>query len=85
MSTSKPTLRDELAEYNDHLDDCLRSRFSMSLKTFKTIKATTQLVGAAAGIYAMTLQADPLAVLTLVTVMVSGPEVLELLINQEQQ
>lgn len=57
----------------------------MSLKTYKTIKAATQLAGATAGIYAMTLRADPLAVLTLVTIMVSGPEVLELLINQEQQ
>ena len=54
----------------------------MSLRTFKSIKAVTQLVGAAAGIYAMSLGAPPLATFALTAVIISGPEALEYLINQ---
>lgn len=80
MSTKQP-LRRELQAYNASLDARLRSRYGMTLKTFKTVKASTQLVGAAAGIYAMSLGADPMTALMLVAVMVSGPEVLEYIIN----
>jgi hypothetical protein len=54
----------------------------MTLKLFKAIKATTQLAGASAGIYAMMLGADPMPALVLVTLMVSGPEALEFVINE---
>ncbi len=81
MATSKPhtkpSLRDELASYNDDLEACLRSHVGMSLKTFKVIKALTQFFGSAAGIYAMYLGADPLLALAMTTGMVLGPEGLE--------
>ena len=51
----------------------------MTLKTFKTIKALTQLVGAGAGIYAMSLDAPPLAAFALIAIIISGPEALEYL------
>jgi|GEM_PF-1985160 len=81
MSTTNTTLLDEIAEYNDSLDDCLRGRFGMTLKTFKTIKATAQLVGAGAGVYAMSLGAPPLATFALMAIIISGPEAIEYLIN----
>lgn len=80
MATTK-SLRQELAEYNRSLDICLRRRYGMPLKVFKTIKALTQLIGAAAGIYAMSRGAPPLATFAMMTVIISGPEALEFLIN----
>jgi hypothetical protein len=77
------TLSSELHDYNESLDNCLRSRHGMSLRTFKTLKAVVQLVGAAAGVYAMQLGAPPLAALALITLMVTGPEGMEYIINQE--
>lgn len=81
MSTTNPSLKQELAQYNDDLDRCLRGRYGMTLKAFKAIKATTQLVGAGAGIYAMSKGAPPLATFAMMTVIISGPEALEFLIN----
>ncbi len=79
-SNTKP-LKQELAEYNDSLDACLRYRYGMTLKVFKVIKAVTQLVGAAAGIYAMHQGADPMTAFALIAIIISGPEALEYLIN----
>lgn len=81
MATKNPPLKRELAEYNDRLDHCLRSRYGMTLRVFKAIKLTTQLVGAAGGIYAMSLGAPPLAALAMMTVIISGPEALEYFIE----
>lgn len=81
---SRETLHDELERYNAALDSRLRGRYGMSLKTFKIIKAVTQLMGAAAGIYAMSLEAPPLAALAMVTIMVSGPEAMEYFINNAE-
>jgi hypothetical protein len=85
MSTTRPSLREELDEYNAHLDHCLRSHYGMTLKTFKSIKALTQLAGALAGAYALYLGADPLLTILLITTMVSGPEALEAIINQSTE
>ncbi|MDS0258581.1 hypothetical protein NDI56_04040 [Haloarcula sp. S1CR25-12] len=82
MASRKPTLQHELAQYNDSLDACLRSRYGMTLKLFKLVKAITQLVGAGAGVYAMSLGAPPLAALAMMTVMIAGPEGLEFLIER---
>jgi hypothetical protein len=84
MSTQRPTttLRDELRKYNDNLEVCLRSRYHMSLRVFKLVKNLTQLVGASAGVYAMSLGADPLQALTLIAFMISGPEALEYMLEQ---
>jgi hypothetical protein len=54
----------------------------MTLKAFKVIKAVTQLVGAAAGIYAMSLGAPPLATFAMMVLIISGPEAMEYLINE---
>ena len=83
MATSNTkSLKQELAEYNDSLDACLRGRYGMTLKLFKVIKGLTQMVGAAAGIYAMSLGAPPLASFALIAIIISGPEALEYLINE---
>lgn len=82
MASRKPTLRTELVQYNNSLDACLRSQYGMTLKLFKLVKALTQLVGAAAGVYAMSLGAPPLAALAMMTVMIAGPEGLEYLIEK---
>jgi len=79
------TLSADLRRYNDSLDDCLRCRYHMSLRTFKFVKALTQLIGAAAGVYAMSLGAPPLAALALISIMVSGPEVMEQLIESSAE
>jgi hypothetical protein len=82
MAAHEPSLKDELESYNHDLDCRLRGRYGMTLKSFKVLKATTQLVGAAAGIYAMQLGAPPLAAFALVAIIISGPESLEYLINE---
>jgi hypothetical protein len=53
----------------------------MSLRTYKIIKALTQLIGAAAGIFAMSKGAPPLAAFTMITAIIAGPETLEYLIE----
>jgi len=82
MASSSPNLRSELAQYNDSLDACLRGRYGMTLKLFKLVKAFAQLVGAAAGVYAMSLGAPPLAALAMMTVIIGGPEMLEYFIEK---
>jgi hypothetical protein len=57
----------------------------MSLRTFKIVKALTQLIGAASGVYAMSLGAPPLAALALISIMVSGAEVMEQLIESSAE
>jgi len=57
----------------------------MTLKTFKTVKAVTQLVGAGAGVYAMSLGAPPLATFAIMALIISGPEGMEYLINQSAE
>ncbi|WP_277540213.1 hypothetical protein [Haloarcula laminariae] len=82
MASRKPTLRTELAQYNQSLDARLRGRYGMTLKLFKLVKALTQLAGAAGGVYAMSLGAPPLATFAMMTVIIAGPEGLEYLIEQ---
>ena len=83
-TNNNQTLRDELASYNQHVDAVLRERLGMSFKTFKAIKASTQLVGGLAGIYAMHLGAPPMNALILTTAMIVGPEGLEVVLNETQ-
>ena len=80
-NTSESTLREELRKYNDRLDQSLRSRYGMTFRTFKLVKAIVQLAGVGAAVYAMMLEAPPLAALAMATIMVSGPEVLEILVE----
>ncbi|MFC6975801.1 hypothetical protein ACFQL1_15815 [Halomicroarcula sp. GCM10025709] len=54
----------------------------MSLRLFKIIKQLTQLTGVAAGIYAMSLGAPPLATFAMMAVIITGPEGLEYFIEK---
>lgn len=54
----------------------------MTLWVFKILKGATQLIGAAAGVYAMYLGADPLLAFGLMAIIITGPESLEYLINE---
>jgi hypothetical protein len=57
----------------------------MTLRTYKLIKASTQMLGAAGGIYAMSLGADPLTAFALVAFIISGPEALDYVLSQQNQ
>lgn len=86
MATSNnPSLRDELQDCNDRLDHWLKRSLGMSLRTYKIIKAATQLVGAAAGIYAMSKGAPPLAAFGMITTIIAGPETLEYLVENGER
>jgi hypothetical protein len=52
----------------------------MSLKVYKTIKATVQLAAVGAGIYAMSLGAAPLLTFLVIGIIVAGPELVEYLL-----
>lgn len=77
MATRKPSLSVELQRYNNTLDAAMRHFFGMSVRTFKLIKAVTQLIGVGAGVYAMTLGADPTTALVIIAFIYAGPEVAE--------
>lgn len=72
----KPTNRDAIAECNRSV----ARRFGVTLRVYKAIKATTQLTGVGAGIYAMHLGADPMTVFAIIGIILGGPEVMELMI-----
>lgn len=55
----------------------------MTLAVYKTIKVLTQMLGVGAGIYAMSLGADPMTSLVIVGTILVGPEVLEYSIASE--
>ncbi|MFW5918242.1 MAG: hypothetical protein ACOCR0_02050 [Haloferacaceae archaeon] len=52
----------------------------MSVRTYKFVKALIQLLAVAAGIYALSLDADPTLTFVVIGAIVVGPEVMELLI-----
>lgn len=81
MSYEKSTLRAELQECNTRIDK--RLGHIMSVKTYKIIKASTQLVGAAGGVYAMTLGADPMFAMMLITFVIAGPETIDYILSIE--
>lgn len=89
MSTNNPTtilfrhLKSELAHYNARLDRRLRSRYGMTLAKYKLVKAVTQLVGAMAGIIAMTKGADPMTAFVLVAFIIGGPEAFEMVLESQ--
>jgi len=75
------TLNSELRVYNQSLDSYCRSHWGISVRVYKIIKALTQLAGAAAGIYAMRLGADPLTAFSLIALIIGGPETFEFLVT----
>jgi hypothetical protein len=52
-------------------------RFNVSLRVYKTIKATTQLIAVASGVFAIHQGADPMTVFALIAAIVTGPEMME--------
>lgn len=82
MATNHRSLQEEIREHNSRLDRVLRARFNMSFRTFKVIKALTQLVGVVAGVYAMSLGADPLTSLAIIGLIYAGPEAAEVVLMQ---
>lgn len=80
MVTKHRPLHEEIRAHNLTLDRILEARFGMSFRTFKIIKAVTQLVGVIAGVYAMTLGADPMTALALIAMIYAGPEAAEVLL-----
>jgi hypothetical protein len=70
----------------ESISQCNRSVtawFGVSLFTYKSIKATTQLAGVAAGFYAIAEGADPMTTFVIIGLIVSGPEMMEYLIDTD--
>lgn len=61
---------------------CVASRLGMTVRTYKIIKALTQLLAVAAGIYAISQGADATLVFVGVAGIVSGPELVEALVAE---
>lgn len=53
----------------------------MSIRTFKVIKATTQLVGMIGGVYAMVLGIDPGVAFAIMAFLWGGPETIEIVLE----
>lgn len=83
MSIQKHTLRAEMQECNRRIDQKLQP-YGMSFQTYKVIKALTLLVGAASGVYAMSLGADPLIAFALIALIISGPEAFEYALSKQE-
>ncbi len=82
MATSKTQpLRQQLRECNDRADRRLRDHVGMSFRTFKVLKATTQLVGMIGGVYAMKQGVDPWWALAMMAFIWGGPEGIEILLE----
>lgn len=76
-TTGRQSLRDEIRSCNDCLDQQLRARFSMTLRTYKTVKAIGQLAAFAVAYAAIQHGAEPLTVFVGVVLIWGGPEYLE--------
>jgi hypothetical protein len=69
----RPTNREEISRCQVTASE----RFNVSLRVYKTIKALVQLAGVGAGILAITQGADPMSALTIIGVIIAGPEYME--------
>lgn len=83
MSTESRSLRTQLCHERSCLDRALRARIGISVRTYKALKLLTQLVGAGAGIYAMSLGADPMTSFALIAAILMGPEAAEAALTQQ--
>lgn len=81
MSTPHHSLTTELQEHHQRCDRRLKELTGMGYRTFRKIKAFTQLIGITGGWYAMYLGADPGFALLLMTVMWAGPEAVEAVLD----
>ena len=76
-----PTTRESIQKCNE----AVSRRFHVTLAVYKTIKATTQLIGVAAGILAIQQGADPMTSLIVIGMILVGPEFFEYWITNEGQ
>ena len=77
MSTTNNSFTQELSHCNARLDARLRD-IGMTVKTYKAIKATTQLVGVLASSYAMAHPGvEPALPLVIIGGIILGPEYIE--------
>jgi hypothetical protein len=79
------TLTRQIHDHNRRLDSRLRGQVGISLQTYKVIKNLTQLAGAAAGIYAMALGADPMVTFALIAGIITGPEAIEYALTHDPE
>lgn len=77
MSNARTTNNTGTCGYWHEIDIELRRRVGISVRVYRILKFILQMLGAAAGVYAMWLGADPLAAFTLIALIVSGPEAFE--------
>jgi len=75
------TLYSDLRHYNQSLDSYTKSHWGISVRIYKILKALTQMAGAAAGTYAMSLGADPTVAFGLIAFIIGGPEAFEFLVT----
>lgn len=89
MSTTHPyrKLSRELKTYNDRLEDACRREFGVSLRTFKTIKATAVLIGVVGVFWTVTLTegTDPELAAIIVGFMIAGSELAEYFLQARTQ
>lgn len=74
---SHPRRPETLRESISRCQTTASERSRVSLRTYKTIKATAQLLAVGAGIFAIHQGADPMATFTIIGAIVAGPELLE--------
>lgn len=81
MSTTHPyrKLSRELKAYNNRLDEACRRKYGMTLRTFKTLKVTGQIVGVVGVLWTVTLTSgtDPELAAILITTILAGGELAE--------
>jgi len=75
------TLNSELRVYNQTLDSYCRTHWGIGVRLYKILKAVTQMAGAASGVYAMSLGADPTVAFGLIAFIIGGPEAFEYLVT----
>ncbi|QLG47906.1 hypothetical protein [Natrinema halophilum] len=74
------TTRESIKKCNDSIS----RRFHVTLAVYKTIKATTQLLGVVAGIIALQQGADPLTTIVVIGGVIFGPEYMEMILTRDE-
>jgi len=78
-------LRQEICRYNAALDARLQHRWGISVKVWKVLRATTDLVAVMFAGYAMFLGADPGVALLVIAAVVVGVEAVEAIVAQGEE
>ncbi|ELZ35362.1 hypothetical protein [Halorubrum tebenquichense] len=78
-------LRQDVRRYNAALDARLQHRWGISVKLWKVLRATTDLVAVMLAGYAMWLGADPGVALLVIAAVVVGVEAVEVIVAQGEE